>query len=256
MNDKDDKVFERLAIVAAVISFAITVALLIAAGSPRKGGKLLIVLYFIIFIAVCVTYFLGKGIYKALKWSYARYSIAFRLMVVIAGLTSIPVGIDHGISMVARDAAWRILDIFLLTNPTLIFFMFFTAGMLSTFIPVFTIGQVLYLTFKWVGGGKKMSQFYFRITTIFSIVSAGIAAFISSLDTSRIAYTYYEYGNRKKQTIGEFVDEYGLLRAIDEVDINLSTSAGIVGALCFACVWLIYFSILWVYRARPNENKE
>ena len=246
MNDKDDILFDRLAIVAAVISFAITVAILIAAGSARVGKALYIVLYVITFLAVCALYL----IYKGLKWSYARYTLGFRFTVALSGLLSILTGFvsfyrSTGVTLVY-------FNIIQITNPIVAFFMTF----IITFTSIFTTGQILYLTLKWVSSGKNMSQFYFRLTTLLSVVSAGITAFISSLDTSRLTFTYYEYGDRKKKTIGEYIDDYGLMQAINEVDIKPSTDTLIVAAMCFAGVWIIYLSILWINRARPSENNE
>ena len=340
MKDKEDILIERLAIVAAVISFVITVGILIAAGSPRKGKAVFIILYITTFIAVCIIYFLSRGIYKVLKWSYAqdkfyfrlmvmlsslisipigviygidsinrfsnpdtvliyfgivpianpivaffmsfstnaiivfiliftagyiirwvynrlkwiyvRHKFFFRLMVVLSSLISIPIGMIYGINMVDHDVSWGVLGIIRITNPIVIFLMFFAACALITFIPIFTTGQVLYLAIRWVRSGSKGSQFYFRLTVVLSIVSSIIGPFIAAVDVSQLT----DHPVVRMDGIVRFISYYGVKETIAAIDVNPSITSVLVAAVCGAGVWIIYLSTLWIYRGLDSDDEE
>ena len=157
MKDKTEKLLERLAVVAAVISFVITVGILVAAGSPRKGKALFIILYITTFISVCIIYFLSIGIYKVLKWSYAQDKFFFRLMVMLSSLISIPIGVIYGIDSINRfsnpDTVLIYFGIVPIANPIVAFFMSFSTNAIIVFILIFTAGYVIrwvYNRLKWI----------------------------------------------------------------------------------------------------------
>ena len=188
------------------------------------------------------------------KRIYSKHKFFFRLMVVLSSLISSPIGVFYGIDSIKRvsnpDTYMLYLGIFQVTNPQLAFLTTFVITTLPIFISIFFVGQVLYFTVKWVRSGSTRFQFYFRMTAVFSIVSVIIASFVASLDIKRNYEPQYHSYHRKqniKESISAFIRKY---------EINLDIDSFVVGAICSVGVWLLYFSILWVYRARDSEAEE
>ena len=259
---KESEVLETLAIVAAGISFVITVAILIAAGSPRKAKALFLVIFIITTLAVYITFFLSIGIYAGLKWSYARYTFAFRVIVVISGLISVVIGLLCGMKHTSLlSLGIGDVSIIRLTNSTQAFWLVFATYTTYYFIFTVTAGQVTYLTYKWVRSGSN----YLRLTTALSVACAIFGGFIASLENladrlapaPRARYSYYD-----EQTFGEslsyFINSitFFFLKPFSNLNMKFDTDSVVFAAMCFAIVWLTYLSILWVNHARPSENKE
>ena len=173
-------------------------------------------------------------------------------MVVLSSLISIPIGVIYGINMVDHDVSWVVLSIMRITNPIVIFLTFFAAGAVITFIPIFTTGQVLYLAIRWVRGGSKGSQFYFRLTVVLSIVSSIIGAFIAAVDVSQLT----DHPVVRMDGIVRFISYYGMKETIAAVDVNPSITSVLVAAVCGAGVWIIYLSILWIHRGLDSDDEE
>ena len=252
MKDKEDILFQRLAIVAGVISLGITVGIFVTAGTVRKSGWIFIVIFIITYITVCVLYFPIKWIYNRLKLIYVRRKFFFRLMVVLSSLISVIIGIIWGIS--SDD----------ITNPVPAFLMTFALVTIISFILIFMTGQVLYFPIRWVRDGSKGHQFYLRLTVVLSIVSSIIGAFIAAVDVSRITtHPIVKFQTIAKfidivrfETIAKFIDVYGVKETIAVIDVDASITSVFVAAMCCAGVWLIYLSILWIYRGLDSDDEE
>ena len=246
MKDKEDILFQRLAIVAGVISLGITVGIFVTAGTARKSGWIFIVIFIITYITVCVLYF------PRLKLIYVRHKFFFRLMVVLSSLISVIIGIIWGIS--SDD----------ITNPVQAFLMTFALVTIISFILIFMTGQVLYFPIRWVRDGSKGHQFYLRLTVVLSIVSPIIGAFIAAVDVSRITThpivkfqtIAYFIDIVRFETIAKFIDVYGVKETIAVIDVDASITSVFVVAMCCAGVWLIYLSILWIYRGLDSDDEE
>ena len=246
MKDKEDILFQRLAIVAGVISLGITVGIFVTAGTVRKSGWIFIVIFIITYITVCVLYF------PRLKLIYVRHKFFFRLMVVLSSLISVIIGIIWGIS--SDD----------ITNPVQAFLMTFALVTIISFILIFMTGQVLYFPIRWVRDGSKGHQFYLRLTVVLSIVSPIIGAFIAAVDVSRITThpivkfqtIAYFIDIVRFETIAKFIDVYGVKETIAVIDVDASITSVFVAAMCCAGVWLIYLSILWIYRGLDSDDEE
>ena len=334
---------ERVAKVVGVISFVITIILGIT-GVVSASIVTFVIIFIPLFIALCVLYFLIIGIYKGLKWSYAkgkfflglivvlsslisipvgviygvdslnrlstpdtyllyfgiiritdptvaffatfvttafqvfiltftagyvirwvcnvlkpiyvRHKFFFRLIVVLSSLISIPVGVIYGINSLNRlstpDTYLLYFGIIRITNPTVAFFMCFVANPIIIFIFIFTTGQVLYFTIRWVRDGSKGNQFYLRLTVMLSIISSFVGAFIAAVDMSRITTTRWD----RRRGIADFIADYGVEETIAAVDVNPSITSVFVAAICGAGVWIIYLSILWIYRGLDSDGDE
>ena len=229
MKDKTEKKFKRMATVVLVISVLITL-ILMATGGVRRGGDIFLIVFVLCAIAVGVLYFPVKWGYNGLKRIYAKDKFFFRLMIVLSSLISIPMGVISGITV--SDTYSLNLGIIRITNPIAVFFMTFAACV----IPVFIVG----FSIIWVRGGSKRSQFYLRLTAVLSIVCAIIGALIAALDVS----------------INEFFYDSGVSDTFTSVKVRPSITSVWVGAICCAGVWIIYLSILWVYRGLDSDDTE
>ena len=254
MKNKEDILFQRLAIVSGVISLGIAVGIFVTAGTVRKSGWIFIVIFIITYITVCVLYFPIKWIYNKLKLKliYVRHKFFFRLMVVLSSLISVIIGIIWGI--ISDD----------ITNPVQAFLMTFALVTIISFILIFMTGQVIYFSIRWVRDGSKGHQFYLRLTVVLSIVSSIIGAFIAAVDVSRITthpivkyQTIAMFINIVRfETIAKFIDVYGVKETIAVIDVDASITTVFVAAMCCAGVWLIYLSILWIYRGLDSDDEE
>ena len=169
-------------------------------------------------------------------------------MVVLSSLISIPIGVIYGRYFL--DVYWVSLGIIRITNPIVSFFLFFASSAIIAFILIFTAGCVLYFPIRWFRGGSTGSQFYFRLTVILSIVSSIIGGFIAAVDVNRITESRYR-GYSREQSIKESISEF-----ISKYDVNPGIDSVIVGAMCCAGVWIIYLSILGIYRGLNSDDEE
>ena len=255
MKDKTDKKIERIITAILVISGVITLILMVISG-VRKGGEIFLIVLVPCTIAVGVLYFPVKWGYNgfkricvpALKRIYVRNKFFFRLMVVL----STPIGVIFGITLSgAYTHNYGIIEI---KNSIV---QFVASGIIA-YISFFTTGLVLYLLIKWVRSGSKKSQFYLRLTAVFSIVCAIIGGFIASIDVSDLT-TFYDdetLGGFGKRSIAEHIDIYGVWRTIERVEIILNITTIFVAAISCASVWILYLSIFWIYRGLDSDDTE
>ena len=174
------------------------------------------------------------------KQIYSKHKYFFRLIVVLSSLFSISIGTTY--TFFNTGATFVFFQTIETANLIVAFFITFAI----IFIPIFTTGQVLYFTVRWV----RDSFSYLKLTTVLSIVSAIIGGFVASLDINGINEPQYR-SYRRQQNIKESISEF-----ISKYEINLGTDSFVVGAICCVWVWLLYLSILWVYRARDSEAEE
>ena len=195
---------------------------------------------FQVFILTFTVGYVIRVAYNQLKWISARHTLFFRLMVVLSSLISIPVAVIYSINIVDRDVSWVVLCIICV------------AGVVVTFISIFTTGQVLYFTIRWVRDGSKGNQFYLRLTVMLSIISFFVGAFIAAVDMSRITTTRWD----RRRGIADFIADYGVKETIAAVDVNPSITLVFVAAIYGAGVWIIYLSILWIYSGLDSDGDE
>ena len=85
-----------------------------------------------------------------------------------------------------------------------------------------------------------------------SIISSFVGAFIAAVDMSRITTTRWD----RRRGIADFIADYGVEETIAAVDVNPSITSVFVAAICGAGVWIIYLSILWIYRGLDSDGDE
>ena len=240
--------------VIGVISFIIMLILGVTGVVDASVLSFIIIfiLLFIVLCVLCILYFLIKWVYKGLKWISTRHKFFFRLMVVFSSLISIPIGMIYVIYKEAHNVSRITLGIMETSNPTVIFATFFASMTIIAFTLIFTVGQVLYFSIRWIRGGSKGSQFYLGLTVVLSIVSAIIGGFIASVDVSRLADDFIF----RTRGIGEFIHYRGVKEAISMIDVNPSITSVFVAVICCAGVCLTYLGILWVYRGLDSNNAE
>ena len=253
MKDKTDKKIERIITAILVISGVITLILMAISG-VRKGGEIFLIVLVPCTIAVGVLYFPVKWGYNgfkricvpALKRIYAKDKFFFRLMVVLFMFTIlIPIGVIFGIYAITNQQPNNLIG-------------GFVASTIIAYIFLFTIGQVLYFTFKSFLNGSKRELFYLRLTMVFSFVITIISTFIAAIDVSDLT-TFYDdetLGGFGKRSIAEHIDIYGVWRTIERVEIILNITTIFVAAISCASVWILYLSIFWIYRGLDSDDTE
>ena len=177
-----------------------------------------------------------------LKRIYAKDKFFFRLMVVLFMFTIlIPIGVIFGIYAITNQQPNNLIG-------------GFVASTIIAYIFLFTIGQVLYFTFKSFLNGSKRELFYLRLTMVFSFVITIISTFIASIDLSYFTTPHPDDG--QNPSIGEWIDHYGVWRTIERVEIILNITTIFVAAISCASVWILYLSIFWIYRGLDSDDTE
>ena len=176
-----------------------------------------------------------------LKRIYAKDKFFFRLMGVLFMFTIlIPIGVIFGIYAITNQQPNNLIG-------------GFVASTIIAYIFLFTIGQVLYFTFKSFLNGSKRELFYLRLTMVFSFVITIISTFIAAIDLS---YFTDAPGGDGTISIRQFIDIYGVWRTIEWVEITLNMTTILVAAISCASVWILYLSIFWIYRGLDSDDTE
>ena len=174
-------------------------------------------------------------------------------MVVFSSMISITIGVIYVICKPPHNVVEITFGIMVTSDPTVILATFFASRAIIAFTLIFTIGQVLYFTFRSFLNGSKRELFYLRLTVVLSIVSSIIGGLIAAIDLSYFANDHGVYG---PISIGEHRSIYGVWRTIKMVQITPNMTTIFVAAISCASVWIIYLSILWIYRGLDSDDTE
>ena len=178
----------------------------------------------------------------SLKRIYAKDKFFFRLMVVLFMFTIlIPIGVIFGIYAITNQQPNNLIGVFV-------------ASTIIAYIFLFTIGQVLYFTFKSFLNGSKRELFYLRLTMVFSFVITIISTFIAAIDVS--FFTTPHPHDDRTPSIRQWIDIYGVWRTIEWFEITLNMTTILVAAISCASVWILYLSIFWIYRGLDSDDTE